>query len=341
MTVHFVEPPPALRIGGLDAAIRSLEAALRDEGIAVTSSDATGAVAGDVVHFHGLWQPAHARRSAELRRRGIATVVSPHGMLEPWAWRHKWWKKWPYFWLVEAPHLRRATCLLATAPQEERRIRNFLPQQIVRTLPLGFTADARPGYGAARTRLGWSPQETVLLFLSRLHPKKGLDLLFAALASIDHPSNTRLVIVGDGEPGYIRSLRLLADAHSRKLPRFDWIGEVWGDERWPYFQGADLFCLPSHSENFGLAVLEACQVGTPVLTTTTTPWAEWLPSDSAYIAEPTTSSIASRLQQFFQKPRADDAHRTAFAQAVHHDFSWSVLGPRYAALYREFASTTN
>jgi len=338
MTIHFVEPPPALRVGGLDAAIRSLEAALRDLRIAVTSSDANAAVAGDVVHFHGLWQPAHARRSAELRRRGIPIVVSPHGMLEPWAWRHKWWKKWPYFWIVEAPHLRRAKCLLATAPQEERRIRDFLPRQTVRTLPLGFTDDARPDCDAARAKLGWSPQETVLLFLSRLHAKKGLDLLFTALASIEAPSDTRLVIVGGGDPAYIRSLRALADVRSAKLPRIDWIGEIWGDERWPYFQGADLFCLPSHSENFGLAVLEACQVGTPVLTTTTTPWAEWLHGDSAYIAEPEASSIASRLQQFFQQPKADDAQRSAFARAVHRDFSWSVLGPRYAALYRELAS---
>jgi glycosyltransferase involved in cell wall biosynthesis len=338
MTVHFVEPPPALRIGGLDAAIRSLEAALRDQGISVVSGETREATTGDVVHFHGLWQPAHARRSAELRRRGIVSVVSPHGMLEPWAWRHKWWKKWPYFWLVEAPHLRRATCLLATAPQEERCIRGFLPRQDVRTLPLGFTADAQPDYHAARSRLGWSETETVLLFLSRLHPKKGIDLLFEALASVEIPSDTRFVIVGGGEATYVRSLQALAKAEAAKLPRIDWIGEVWGDERWPYFQGADLFCLTSHSENFGLAVLEACQVGTPVLTTTTTPWGEWLSRDSAFIAEPKVASIAEKLRHFFAQAKAGDEQRTAFATAVRGDFSWEVLGPRYAALYRELAS---
>ena len=338
--VHFVEPPAELRVGGLDAAIRSLEAALRNHDIGVTSGTAKDAAPGDVVHFHGLWQPSHARRSAELRRRGIASVVSPHGMLEQWAWRHKSWKKWPYFWLVECRHLRRAACVLATAPQEERRIREFLPQQDVRTLPLGFTADAQPDYHAARARLGWTSDETVLLFLSRLHAKKGVDLLFQALASIDVPIQTRVVIVGGGETSYVRSLRELAAENAARLPRIDWVGEVWGDERWPYFQGADLFCLPSHSENFGLAVLEACQVGTPVLTTTTTPWGEWLRGENAYIAEPNSASIAQRLREFFGKPPVGDEKRQAFANSVQATFSWSVLGPRYAALYRELASKT-
>jgi glycosyltransferase involved in cell wall biosynthesis len=338
MTVYFVEPPPKLRVGGLDAAIRSLESALRSEQVAVVTGPAKDAKPGDVIHFHGLWLLDHARTSAAMRRRGVHFIVSPHGMLEPWAWRHKWWKKWPYFWLVEGPHLRRASCLLATAPQEERRIRGFLPEKDIRILPLGFTADVHPDYCGARAKLNWSPDETVLLFLSRLHAKKGVDLLLEALATVDFPPETRLVIVGGGEAVYINSLRALALSMAAKLPKIEWVGEVWGDERWPYFQGADLFCLPSHSENFGLAVLEACQVGTPVLTTTTTPWGEWLDREHAFIAEPNALSIGSQLKHFFEKTRIDEEARVAFANAVTRGFSWTTLAPRYAALYRELAS---
>ncbi len=340
MKVHFVEPPPELRVGGLDAAIRSLENALLDEGIVVESSNSAETVdAGDLVHFHGLWRPQDARLSSALHRRKTAMIVSPHGMLEPWAWRHKWWKKWPYFWLVEGAHLRRATCLLATSPQEERRIRGFFPQRRVRTLPLGFTASAQPDYDAARIKLEWSPAETVLLFLSRLHPKKGLDLLLDALSTSELPANLRLVIVGGGESTYVQSLRDAAASLAARLPRIDWVGERWGDERWPYFQGADLFCLPTHSENFGLAVLEAIQVGTPVLTTTTTPWGEWLRGDCAFIAEPKVGSIRDRLRQFFVNPSASLEQRHALSQSVWDRFSWSALAPKYATLYREVVAT--
>jgi glycosyltransferase involved in cell wall biosynthesis len=337
--VHFVEPPPALRVGGLDAAIRSLEAALRSEKIDVVPGDPGQAQCGDLVHFHGLWQPSHARLSAKLRRDKVPCIVSPHGMLEPWAWRHKWWKKWPYFWLVESGHLRRANCILATSAQEERTIRGFFARQDVRSLPLGFTADAAPDYDSARAKLGWSPDERVLLYLSRLHEKKGLDMLIEALALVGAPAGTRLVIVGGGETAYVKSVQAAAAALQPKLPRVDWIGEVWGDARWPYFQGADLFCLPSHSENFGLAVLEACQVGTPVLTTSTTPWGEWLHGECAYISEPTIAGIAEQLRKFFSRPKAAADKREEFANSMKQQFSWSALAPRYVELYRTLAKT--
>jgi glycosyltransferase involved in cell wall biosynthesis len=335
MKVHFVEPPAALRTGGLEAAIRALEAALAAQGIVVTSGTATAAQPGDVVHFHGLWRPGDARLSCRLRRRGVASIVSPHGMLEPWAWRHKWWKKWPYFWLFERAHLRRAATLLATSPMEERTLRRFFPGHEIAMLPLGFTGSATPDYPAARARLGWRMSETVLLFLSRLHVKKGLDLLLHALSGLAAPAPVRLVVVGGGEADYLREMRALAE--SLRLSHVDWMGEVWGEARWPFFQGADLFCLPSHSENFGLAVLEACQVGTPAMTTTATPWGDWLGDGRGFIVEPNVAGVRAGLQEFFQRPRADAGSRAALAAWAENEFSWKALAPRYAALYRRLA----
>jgi glycosyltransferase involved in cell wall biosynthesis len=335
MRVHFVEPPATLRIGGLDAAIRALEAALTTQGLAVTRGKAADAQHGDVVHFHGLWRPDDAQLSAEMRRRGIPLVVSPHGMLEPWAWQHKWWKKWPYFWLVERPHLLRSACLLATSPPEEGRLRKFFPSHEITMLPLGFTGSASLDYAVARTKLHWSAEETVLLFLARLHIKKGLDLLLRALAGLDTPAAMRLVIVGGGEVDYLHEVQALAN--SLPLRRIDWVGEVWGEARWAYFQGADLFCLPSHSENFGLTVLEACQVGTPVLTTTMTPWGSWLREGRGFIVEPSVESVRIGLRDFFQAPRASVEKRAALAAWAQREFSWEVLAPRYAALYRRLA----
>jgi glycosyltransferase involved in cell wall biosynthesis len=189
----------------------------------------------------------------------------------------------------------------------------------------------------ARQKLGWSESEVVLLFLSRIHPKKGLHLLLRALAGLttDALQGLRLAIVGGGDEGYLRKLEAFARRHSSRLPRVDWVGEVWGDDRWPYFQGADLFCLTSYSENFGFAILEALQVGTRVLTTKGTPW-DILPSIGAgTLVEPDEHVIRLALSQFIACPGWTNAQRSSLASKIRAQFSWNKVGPSYSRFYEE------
>ena len=334
MNVHFFTPPPAQRIGGLDAAIDGLRVALTRAGATLNDALPESAEGEHVVHFHGLWQLRYVRLAKRCAALRIPYVVSPHGMLEPWAMQHKGWKKWPYFHLVEKCFLSRADALLATGRLETERLKKLLPGQRIESLPLGMTGSAKPNYDAARAQFGWKPEERVLLFLSRLHVKKGLELLLRALAKIDRRDPTRLVIVGGGDAEYVRSVRELAAHLADALPRVDWIGEVWGEDRWPYFQGADLFCLPTFSENFGLAVLDACQVGTPALTTSTTPWIEHLASDRGYICDPCEDSIRETLARIFTEPRRTPEARKTLADWAWSTFHWDALAPRYLACYR-------
>jgi glycosyltransferase involved in cell wall biosynthesis len=338
VNVHFFQPPAAQRIGGLDAAIQCLRSALIGHGVEIDGNLPPAGAPGHIVHFHGLWQPAHARLARECIARGLPYVVSPHGMLEPWAWRHKWWKKWPYFHLVEKRLLTRAAALLATGPKEARRLHRFAPRQRIEAIPLGLTGDARPNYSAARQHLNWAPEENVLLFLSRLHVKKGPDLLLRALGSMHWPAVTRLVIVGDGERDFAESLKRFAADHAGSLPRIDWMGAIWGDARWPYFQGADLFCLPTHSENFGLAVLEASQVGTRTLTTEDTPWAEDLRDGRGYITAPRISELRNSLARYFAAPRQTPAQRLALSDWAWRRFAWDTLAPEYSRFFQSIAS---
>ncbi len=332
--IYFYQPPPEKRVGGLDAAILDMGRALQETGWPVrTNAPLPPAGSDAVIHFHGLWQFAHARLSRECVRRGLPSVVSPHGMLEPWAWKHKGWKKRPYFALVEKGHLSRVSALMATSEGEAAQLRRFFPGKRIEVLPLGLTGDARPDYEAARAALGWREDEWVLLYLSRVHPKKGLDLLLEALAASDLPKETRLVVVGDGDADYTRQLHDFSSKHGHRLPRIDWIGPVWGADRWKYFQGADLFCLPSHSENFGLAVLEACQVGAPALTTNTTPWAAALEAGRGFISSPTKESVQQALALFFTGGRWQPAQRQALSDWAWEQFRWESLAPRYARVY--------
>lgn len=347
MNVDFYEPPERQRAGGLELAIRSLERFLRNAGFTVCLNPAVAKAESrerpDVVHFHGLWQPAFLQISALCRRRRIPYVVSPHGMLEPWAWCHKRWKKWPWYQLFERHHLSGASRLLATSEAEARNLRKRFPSGDCRALPLGLTSECGPDYAAARRKLGWAEPEVVLLFLSRLDPKKGLHMLLRALARLESGSlrKVRLAIVGGGEYGYVRELQRFAERESAQMPRVDWVGEVWGDDRWAYFQGADLFCLPSHSENFGLAVLEALQVGTRVLTTDKTPW-EIVPSMGAgLIVQPAEAAIRSGLVEFLGNSEWTNTQRAALSSKICEQFSWEAVGPAYLRFYEEIVASSN
>ena len=215
------------------------------------------------------------------------------------------------------------------------------PLPRVEVLPLGCRDRRGPDYTAARQALNWLPDERVILFLSRIDVKKGLNLLLGAMAGLDRSwQGWRLVVVGDGDPGYVSSLKALAAATSARLPKVEWVGPVWGEARWPYLQGADLFCLPTHSENFGIAVLEALHVGTPVLTTDQTPWEDHSGLDGLFIASPEVPSI----QHVLLESRAridgnwspDDRQRLAVWAEEH--FAWEKLAPAYVAAYQRSAS---
>jgi glycosyltransferase involved in cell wall biosynthesis len=333
MRIGYFIPPAPLRVGGLDLAIVSLARELPLAGLEIVVEPAT--LDGlDAVHLHGMWQPRFFQLARECLRRGLRYVVSPHGMLEPWAWRHRWWKKWPYFYLRERSVLNRAGALLATSRTEARNLQRFRFGPSIVTLPLGLTYSTQIGYDEARAGLSWGRHEFVLLYLSRLHPKKGMHLLLAALTGLGlDPDAYRLVVVGDGPEAYTRQLKKIAAANQAQLPRIDWLPAVWDDRKWRYLQGADLFCLPTYSENFGLAILEACQAGTPVLTTRETPWAEFLGRHGLPVADPEVASIRECLTRILQAGRMHAARRAGLASATHQEFGWDRLRPGYRWLY--------
>ncbi len=341
MRIRYMELPEPLREGGLEKAAADLARYLGEAGVEVLRGpgpvDAFGPV--DLVHFHGMWSPGHYRAAGFCRSRGLPHVVSPHGMLEPWAWRHRLWKKWPYFHLVERRRLGRADALLATAAAEADNLRRFFPRQRIEVLALGVEPEAAPDYDGARRALGWPPGERVLVYLSRVHPKKGLkELLLALLEIIPEGAGgggVRLVILGDGPAGYVAECRGLARRLGARMP-VEWLPPQWGDAKWKYLQGADLFCLPTYSENFGIVVLEAGMVGTPVFTTTGTPWQPIADAGFGWVVAPDPANYPAVLRRFLALP--DErlrALRRPFADWTRRHYAWPVLTGRYQAFYRQ------
>lgn len=218
----------------------------------------------DCVISHGLWQ--HHGRAAWQALRGTATphFVFAHGMLDPWFKRAhplKHLKKWLYWPWGEYRVLRDARAVFFTGEEERRLAREsfwlYRCREEVANLGLAEPpAGAERQEAAFRARFPQLTGQRLLLFLGRLHPKKGLDLLLAAWRA---QPGARLVLAGPGEGPYVEALRRAAGAD------VVWAGMLEGDEKWGAFRAADAFILPSHQENFGIAVAEALSCGCPAL----------------------------------------------------------------------------
>ena len=217
-----------------------------------------------LIHDHGVWLPTNHAAAAAARKLGLPLVVSPRGMLEPWAWRHKAWKKSIGWRLYQRRDLESAAALCCTSEMEARNLRALGVRQPIAVIPNGVELP----HSATRERRNNS--ERIALFLSRLHPKKGLFDLVAAW-SISRPAGWRAIIAGPDEGGHRQDVE--AAIFKVGLERaFSFAGPVADREKSLLYRQADLFVLPTRSENFGVVVAEAMAHGLPVITTKAAPW---------------------------------------------------------------------
>ena len=284
--------------------------------------------AADACVVHGLWQyPGLAVRSA-ARQAARPYFVFPHGMLDPWFKRTyplKHLKKWLYWPWGEYRVLRDAAGVLFTCEEERRLARESFPllyQAREEVTGLGLPDEKRDKKVLEERFLSAHPGlrgKRSLLFLGRLHPKKGLDLLIRAFGQVGaREPDVRLVIAGsvsgtDVGPDHLATLRDLAD---RSCPPQSVIfcGLLEGEDKWGALCAAEVFVLPSHQENFGMAVVEALSCSVPVLISDKVNiWRE-IEEDGAGLVEPDTLEGTGRLlERLLMIPEAD--RRTMKARA--------------------------
>ncbi len=226
----------------------------------------------DAVLVHGLWQFHAFATWRALRGSDIPYFVFPHGMLDPWFKRTfpvKHLKKWAYWPWADFRVLRDARAVLFTTEQERLLARQSFWLYAANERVVGFGAMAPPADGLHLRQLFLAHFPhlrglRLFLYLSRIHPKKGVDLLLEAFAEVaaSDPS-LHLVIVGPDQVGWQASLQKRA-AELAIADRLTWAGMLTGDLKWGAFYASELFCLPSHQENFGVVVAEALACGLPV-----------------------------------------------------------------------------
>jgi len=229
----------------------------------------------DAVIINGLWQFHGLGTWKVLRELNVPYYVFPHGMLDPWFKRTyplKHLKKWLYWSWAEYRVLRDARAVLFTAEEERRLAREsfWLYRANERVVSFGTSAPPADKTDLRKVFLQAYPElrhKRIILFLGRIHTKKGCDLLINAFAKVaDIEASAHVVVAGPDSSGWLMTLKQLAD--DLKIGnRITWPGMLNGDLKWGAFYASDAFILPSHQENFGIAVAEALGCGLPVLIT--------------------------------------------------------------------------
>ncbi len=228
----------------------------------------------DVVQVHGLWMYYSILNERYCRRKRVPYLVSPHGMLDSWALRNSSLKKSIARMLFEDQHLRNAGCLHALCTEEAEAIRRLGFQNPICVVPNGVVLpESNAAVPLPSPWSGLVPSGSpILLFLGRLHPKKGVDNLIEAWSMLRNVSKTceraewRLVLAGWGEPSYVDKLK--AKVRHLHLERdVFFVGPLFGEAKNAAFHHAKAFVLPSYSEGLPMAVLEAWSHQLPVLMT--------------------------------------------------------------------------
>jgi glycosyltransferase involved in cell wall biosynthesis len=291
----------------------------------------------EVVHLHGLWQ-AQTRRGARAARAAcIPYVITAHGMADPWALKHKRWKKQVYLALVEARNLRHASCLHALSRLEIDHLLALAPRTPICFVPNGVDLapyDRLPPRAVLEDEYPVLKGKFVLLFFGRAHVKKGLDLLAEALGRIapDRPE-LHLLVAGHDAGAWPAFRDRMAELNLSR--RMTYVGHVAGARAQAVWGAADAFVLPSYSEGFSMAVLEALACRLPCLITTACHFPELASAGGGIVVAPDESAISAGLYDLIDRAPAE---RESMAEngrrLVEERYTWDRQGERLAAVYQ-------
>jgi glycosyltransferase involved in cell wall biosynthesis len=294
----------------------------------------------DVLHIHGMWDPFHVQCAAAARELGLPYVFSVHGMLDDWAMSVRHPKKRVFLAAFGRRLLHAAAAVHFTAQAELEQARKWLPRDNGTVIPLVVQLNSfrdLPGPEPARETLSIpSDGRPVVLFLSRLHPVKGVELLIEAVGALRADGvDCDLLIAGTGEPDYAASLERLATARGLD-DRVRFLGFVSGREKLSLFQAADVFCLPSLHENFGMAWVESLACGTPVVTTRGIgAWPDLEAGDGALIADRTVQGFADAIRNLVHDPARRRAMGEKGRQWIFSFLDTDRIVAGYESLYAE------
>jgi glycosyltransferase involved in cell wall biosynthesis len=301
----------------------------------------------DVLHVHALWNFATSAACAAARHGGIPVVLRPCGMLSPYTWGRSAWRKRLYWWAVEQRNVASARTVHVTSTTEALEVAALhlrsVPDTVV--IPEGvddsaWELESRPDYVRERCG-GRAGNRPIVLFLSRLHPKKGIvDFLLPAFARLRR--DAFLVIVG-GADEHAPEHEAEVQAAVERLglaDRVALVGSVPSAERWWLFDGADVFVLPSRSENFGIVVAEAMARGVSVVVSNEVQACEHVKrADAGRVVSLCVDELARTVDDLLAEPGARRVLGRNGAEYARAHLNWDHIAASILEVYEAVASS--
>lgn len=300
-----------------------------------------------IVHVHALWEEIQHRAARAAVRLRRPYIVRPCGMLDPWSLDQSRWKKRLYrLWRLNRD-LRQAAALHFTSQTERDLTAPLKLRPPALVVPNGVDLSefqSLPRRGTFRARFPELGDRPIVLFLSRLHPKKGLDLLVPAFARAAAGATSAaardavLVIAGPDSDGYRAKVEDLVK-REKLFGRVLFPGMLYGPDRVAALADADLFCLPSYQENFGVAVVEALAASCPVvISDQVNIWREIVDAGAGAAlparVEPLAEALRTWLADADLRRRAADKARPF----VWEHYDWAKIARRWVDAYRDLAA---
>jgi glycosyltransferase involved in cell wall biosynthesis len=280
----------------------------------------------DIIHVHGLWTGINHAAAHYARKQKIPYVISPRGMLAQWAIDHKKIRKRIAMWLYQRRDLQQASLLHATSSAEAAQFKRLGLSGPTSIISNGTAFPPRDIKAISR-----SPRRA--LFLSRIHPVKGVVNLVKAWANV-RPENWECIICGPDENDHAAVVQREIDA-AGLAEHVCIVPAVAGDEKWRLFKSAELFILPSHTENFGIAIAEALACGLPVITTRGTPWEVLESNRCGWWIEDSIEALGSAMKIACELPRREllamGLRGNEYASNI---FSWDQKAAEMIDLYK-------
>ena len=306
------------------------------EGMGSELASLSKADSNTILHIHGVWSaPQHLAAKIAFQKK-LPTIVSAHGMLEPWLWNRQgaavFVKKKMYWSLIASNIYKRATVLHAITPLEQKHLHELAPKVPIEVIPNAVDI-------GKYTQLEISlPREKIILFLGRIDPKKGVDILIKAFASALLTKEWRLVIAGPSWSNrYMNLLHNLVSTLGLE-DRIDFVGSVFGEKKVDLLKRAWILAVPSYSEVVGLVNLEAALYGLPTITTHQTGLFDW-EDGGGLLINPNVEQIKEALEAVACWSDLEHKERAiASLELVKKKYSWDVVEPMWVELYQRISS---
>lgn len=321
---------------GIDAWLQPLEPSEEPwiEGVRYLNREITIEVVKefDLVHIHEIWNLKLHKIAAMCRKAKVPYVIAPRGMLEPWSLKQKWLKKRVARFLYQDRDLKKAAALHATADSEKEQFREIGLKNYCIVSPNGVNLPSKKIEVKGQVQV----EQRRALFVSRMHAKKGVLELVEAWAKVKPEGWVcELVYTNNGAEELAYEARVKTRVAELGLSdQFIFTGSLDDVKKWEAYGRADLFVLPTYSENFGIVVAEALWAGLPVITTKGTPWSDLISHNCGWWVDTGVDALTDCLRYSFNTPASTLKAMGANGHAlVEQKYTWPAVAETMLAAY--------